>query len=189
MIKENTWLILTLVNLKVPANALCHWRAWHGTFHIYPITLFSQQGPPANCLSLYRASSQTLPKNRQENSCWPRLKSLQRLFLHFNSICAYYWMSIFPSSKLVMSYHQVFRIGFDTLDVRSQICLKLFCLFVLLVFENLLKIKTLRHRCFLETRLMYKNNYKEGYSHNFCPVPVQVSDSAANELIDNIFLM
>lgn len=85
---------------------------------------------------LYCANSQTLSKICQENSSWPRLKSLQRLFLQFNCICAYYWMSIFPCSKSVMSYHHVFRICFDTLDVRSQICLKLFFLFALLVFEK-----------------------------------------------------
>lgn len=134
MRKGNTWLILTLVNLKVPANALWHWRPWHGAFHIYPITLFSEQWPPANCLCLYCANFQTLPKNCQENSSWPRLKSLERLFLQFNCTCAYYWMSVFPCSKLVMSCSHVFRICFDTLDVRTQVCLKLFFFFFLLVF-------------------------------------------------------
>lgn len=142
MRKGNTWLILTLVNSEVPANALWHWRAWHGVFHIYPITLFSEQWPPANCLSLHCASSQTLPKNYQENSSWPRLKSLQRLFLQFNCMCAYYWMSIFPGSKSVMSYYHVFRICFDTFDVKSQICLRLFC-FVLLVLEKSPKDKNI----------------------------------------------
>lgn len=136
MRKVNTCLIV--VNLT---NALWHWRAWHGAFHIYTITLFSEQWPPANCLSLYCASTQKLPGEFK----LAQNESLQRLFLPFNCICAYYWMSIFPCSKLVMSYYHVFRISFDTLDVRSQICLKLFFLFALLVFENLLKIEASSH--------------------------------------------